>query len=88
MISRNLGRSPKRLWSEYSGGAQLILHGAVNAQDEAQWVVEKIRELQREDKKTPDNFAILCRINAQSRPFEEAFLRAPAAKTREYTKVL
>ena len=76
VISRNLGRSPKQLWSEYSGGAQIILHGAANAHDEAKWVVEKIRELQRSDKKTPDDFAILCRINAQSRPFEEAFMRA------------
>jgi DNA helicase-2/ATP-dependent DNA helicase PcrA len=76
VISRNRSRSPKQLWSEFSGGAQIILHGAANAHDEAKWVVEKIRELQREEKKTPDDFAILCRINAQSRPFEEAFMRA------------
>jgi DNA helicase-2/ATP-dependent DNA helicase PcrA len=76
VISRNRSRRPKHLWSEYSGGAQLILHGAANAHDEAKWVVEKIRELQRVEKKSPDDFAILCRINAQSRPFEEAFMRA------------
>src|SRR5690606_38634192 len=35
-----------------------------------------IRELQREEKKNYRDFAILCRINAQSRPFEEAFMRA------------
>lgn len=76
VISRNLGRSPKQLWSEYSGGAQLVLHGAANAQDEASWVVQQIRELAREEKKSWNDFAILCRVNAQSRPFEEAFMRA------------
>ncbi len=76
VISKNQGRSPKQLWSEFTGGAPLILHGTASAQDEANWVVQTIRELQREEKKTFRDFAILCRINAQSRPFEEAFMRA------------
>jgi DNA helicase-2/ATP-dependent DNA helicase PcrA len=76
VISKNQGRSPKQLWSEFSGGAPIILHGTANAQDEASWVVQTIRELQREEKRSFRDFAILCRINAQSRPFEEAFMRA------------
>lgn len=76
VISKNLGRSPKRLWSEFSGGEQLILHGAANAQDEANWIVRQIRELQREEQRPYGSFVILCRINAQSRPFEEAFMQA------------
>lgn len=76
VISKNIGRSPKRLWSEYSGGAQLTLHGAANAQEEARWIVRQIREIQREEQKPYSSFAILCRINAQSRPFEEAFMQA------------
>jgi DNA helicase-2/ATP-dependent DNA helicase PcrA len=76
VISKNFGRSPKRLWSEYSGGEEVILHGAANAQDEAWWVVDQIRELQRTEHLALSDFAILCRVNAQSRPFEEAFLRA------------
>jgi DNA helicase-2/ATP-dependent DNA helicase PcrA len=76
VISQNFGRSPKRLWSEVAGGAPVHLHGAANAQDEAWWVVEQIRELQRSEQLQLSDFAILCRVNAQSRPFEEAFLRA------------
>jgi DNA helicase-2/ATP-dependent DNA helicase PcrA len=76
VISRNFGRSPKRLWSEVAGGAGVLLHGAANAQDEAWWVVEQIRDLQRSEHLKLSDFAILCRVNAQSRPFEEAFLRA------------
>ena len=76
VISQNFDRSPKQLWSEYSGGAQLLLHGAANAGDEASWVVQQIKEIAREEKKDWNDFAILCRVNAQSRAFEDAFMRA------------
>jgi len=76
VISRNLGRRAKRLWTDLNGGAGVTLHGSANAQEEALWVVRKIQELQRERHGPLADFAILCRVNAQSRPFEEAFLRA------------
>ena len=76
VISQNNGRAEKRLWTEEKGGPQLTLHGALNAQEEAAYVVRQIELLKREDKLEWKNFAILCRVNAQSRPFEEAFLRS------------
>jgi DNA helicase-2/ATP-dependent DNA helicase PcrA len=75
VISRNLGRKPKRLWTSFEGGTQIQVHGAANAQEEAMWVVRQMQLLQRERKSTLGDFAILCRVNAQSRPFEEAFMR-------------
>ena len=75
VISQNNGRAAKRLWTEEQGGAQLTLHGALNAQEEAAYVVRQIELLRREDHLDWKDFAILCRVNAQSRPFEEAFLR-------------
>jgi DNA helicase-2/ATP-dependent DNA helicase PcrA len=48
----------------------------MNAQDEALWVVRQVQTLQRERRCSAGDFAILCRVNAQSRPFEEAFMRA------------
>ena len=75
VISKNMGRAPKQLWTDESGGAQLTLHGLANAQEEAFWVARKIQDLQREYGAKLSDFAILCRVNAQSRPFEEAFLR-------------
>ncbi|BCM90737.1 ATP-dependent DNA helicase PcrA [Abditibacteriota bacterium] len=76
VISQNNGRAAKRLWTEEQGGAQLTLHGALNAQEEAAYVVRQIEILRREDHLDYKDFAILCRVNAQSRPFEEAFLRS------------
>lgn len=76
VISRNFGRAPKKLWSEQSGGEEIALHGAYNAGEEAAWVVRQIEMLQREERIGYGDCAILCRVNAQSRPFEEAFLRA------------
>ena len=75
VISKNIGRAPKRLWTDEGGGTQLTLHGLANAQEEAFWVARKIQDLQREQHARLSDFAILCRVNAQSRPFEEAFLR-------------
>jgi len=76
VISQNNGRAPKRLWTEEKGGAQLTLHGALNASEEAAYVVRQIEMLRREEHLDWKDFAILCRVNAQSRPFEEAFIRS------------
>ncbi|HEX8464174.1 MAG TPA: UvrD-helicase domain-containing protein, partial [Abditibacterium sp.] len=75
VIANNFGRAAKRLWTEESGGEKLTLHGALNAQEEAYYVVRQIQQLQRDEHLKLADFSILCRINAQSRPFEEAFIR-------------
>ncbi|PQV63076.1 intein C-terminal splicing region/intein N-terminal splicing region [Abditibacterium utsteinense] len=75
VIANNFGRAAKRLWTEESGGEKLTLHGALNAQEEAYYVVRQIQQLQRDEHLKLSDFSILCRINAQSRPFEEAFIR-------------
>ncbi len=81
VISKNLGRKPKRLWTSEAGGVSLVVHGTANAQEEGSWVVRQINDLMREaspegGRRRHSDFAILCRVNAQSRPFEEAFMRA------------
>ncbi len=76
VISNNLGRADKKLWSEEKGGEQIALHGSYNAVEEASWVVRQIEILMREEKISFSDCAILCRVNAQSRPFEEAFMRS------------
>lgn len=75
VISKNRSRAPKKLWTQDDGGAQLVLHGAANAQEEAKWVVDSVQQMKREGRE-PSEIALLCRVNAQSRPFEEAFIRA------------
>jgi DNA helicase-2/ATP-dependent DNA helicase PcrA len=76
VIANNLSRQPKRLWTETQGGERVILNGSANAQEEALWVVRQIEIMQREEHRKLSDFAILCRVNAQSRPFEEAFMRS------------
>jgi len=76
VISKNLGRKPKKLWSEEQGGAPITLHGCANAQEEAAYVVREIQAMARARRCGTGDFALLCRVNAQSRPFEEAFMRA------------
>ncbi|MCS6861166.1 MAG: DNA helicase PcrA [Abditibacteriales bacterium] len=79
VIRHNQRRADKRLWTERKEGPPVVVHDTANEQEEAFWVAEKIQELrQREGRKWSD-FAILCRVNAQSRIFEEVFtkLRLP-----------
>jgi DNA helicase-2/ATP-dependent DNA helicase PcrA len=78
VIQNNLRRADKRLWTEKTEGAPLVVHDAANEQEEAFWVAEKIQELRREGRKLSD-FAVLCRVNAQTREFEQVFakLRLP-----------
>ena len=76
VISHNLGRADKKLWSEEKGGEEIALHGSYNAVEEASWVVRQIEIMLREEKISYSDCAILCRVNAQSRPFEESFMRA------------
>jgi DNA helicase-2/ATP-dependent DNA helicase PcrA len=76
VISRNAGRSAKKLWTEGAQGESVVLHGAATAHEEAFWVVDQINQLRRIDRVPYSHIAILCRVNAQSRIFEEIFLRS------------
>ena len=76
VISHNLGRAEKKLWSDEKGGEEIALHGSYNAVEEASWVVRQVEILMREERIAFADCAILCRVNAQSRPFEEAFMRS------------
>jgi DNA helicase-2/ATP-dependent DNA helicase PcrA len=70
VIQRNGGRLGKQLWTAGEDGERIALYAAYNEQDEARFVVERIREYIREHGHAKD-CAILYRSNAQSRNFEE-----------------
>src|SRR5699024_10075190 len=53
----------------------VILSKTFDERDEANFVAETIRELVDSGKYKPSDFAILYRTNAQSRAFEEVFMR-------------
>lgn len=74
IIKNNYERKDKKLWTSNSEGDQVVLEALMDEQEEASFVVNKIEELMEEGHKASD-FAILYRTNAQSRTFEEVFIR-------------
>ncbi|MBD8897393.1 DNA helicase II [Rhodanobacter sp. DHG33] len=70
VIARNGGRLGKELWTAGGEGERIALYAAYNEQDEARFVIERIREYIAEHGSARD-CAILYRSNAQSRNFEE-----------------
>jgi len=75
VISRNPGRKPKNLWSEAGDGERIVGYVADSERDEAQFVAEEIDRLTDADEATPGQVAVFYRTNAQSRVFEEVFIR-------------
>ncbi len=75
VIARNPDRRPKNLWSEAGAGEQIEGFVAENEHDEARWVAQKIDELGDGGLATPSEVAVFYRTNAQSRVFEDIFIR-------------
>ncbi|MCF7965223.1 MAG: DNA helicase II [Methylobacter tundripaludum] len=73
VISVNDGRMGKELWTDSGDGELISLYAAFNEQDEAHFVVERIRAWVNEGGMRKD-VAILYRSNAQSRQFEERLM--------------
>jgi DNA helicase-2/ATP-dependent DNA helicase PcrA len=75
LISNNAGRLGKTLWTSGEDGERVKLYAAFNERDEADFVVNRIREWVARGGARREA-AVLYRSNAQSRVFEEAFLNA------------
>jgi DNA helicase II / ATP-dependent DNA helicase PcrA len=75
VVSRNPGRKPKNLWSEAGDGPPIVGYVADNEHDEAAFVAEEVDRLSDEGLAIPGQVAVFYRTNAQSRVFEEVFIR-------------
>jgi DNA helicase II / ATP-dependent DNA helicase PcrA len=75
LIANNAGRLGKTLWTSGEDGDRVKLYAAFNERDEADFVVNRIREWVSRGGARRE-VAVLYRSNAQSRVFEEAFLNA------------
>jgi DNA helicase-2/ATP-dependent DNA helicase PcrA len=75
LISNNGGRLGKNLWTSGERGDPIRMYAAFNERDEADFVVNRIREWTNKGGRRSE-CAILYRSNAQSRTFEEALLSA------------
>jgi DNA helicase-2/ATP-dependent DNA helicase PcrA len=75
VIDNNTSRKPKRLWSEEGAGEQIVGYVADTEHAEADWVAREIDRLCDAGEARPGDVAVFYRTNAQSRVFEEVFIR-------------
>ncbi|GAA2379902.1 DNA helicase [Catellatospora methionotrophica] len=75
VIDRNSDRKPKRLWSDQGAGEQIVGYVADNEHNEADWVAREIDRLTDAESARPGDVAVFYRTNAQSRVFEDIFIR-------------
>ena len=71
VISNNMGRKGKQLWTESGEGEKITLKGATNQVDEAMYIGAEIEKLVKGGQYSYSDCAILYRTNAQTRSFEE-----------------
>ena len=75
VIKNNSKKYEKNLWTEKEKGKLPIVHACDNEYDEALYIVEQIKHLKREEYYKYSDFAILYRMNTQSRSIEEILVR-------------
>ncbi|MDP1883854.1 MAG: UvrD-helicase domain-containing protein [Candidatus Moranbacteria bacterium] len=75
VISKNVNRKDKEIWTENKGGQALTVYEAYDEKDEAGFIISKIIEYKAEHACDLSDFVVLYRTNAQSRIVEEAMLR-------------
>ena len=78
VISHNLGRKGKELWTESGEGEKIKLYDATDERSEAAWVVQQILDGVQAGNKFSDN-AVLYRMNAQSAAVENVLVRSGIA---------
>ena len=75
VIKQNTSHPILNLWTDKKGGQKISLFQAKNEHEEANFIVETIKNYILANKGLPSNgFVVLYRTNAQSRIIEESFL--------------
>ncbi|MFD6418754.1 UvrD-helicase domain-containing protein, partial [Streptomyces sp. NPDC060194] len=75
VIERNADRRPKNLWTDAGAGTTITGYVADTEHDEAQFIAEEIDRLTDAGDARAGDVAVFYRTNAQSRVFEEIFIR-------------
>nr|BEK66318.1 DNA helicase PcrA [Kitasatospora purpeofusca] len=75
VIERNANRRAKKLWTAGDDGEKVVGYVADDEHGEAQFIADEIDRLTDADAAKPGDVAIFYRTNAQSRVFEEVFIR-------------
>ncbi|NSW91054.1 MAG: DNA helicase PcrA [Firmicutes bacterium] len=75
VIRNNKGRKHKVLWTDNNKGCKIQCYQGQDEHDEAYFIASEINKSVRFEKKNYKDFAVLYRMNAQSRVLEEMFIR-------------
>jgi DNA helicase-2/ATP-dependent DNA helicase PcrA len=75
VIANNSGRLEKNLWSAAGDGEPVVGYVGDDERDEAQFVADEVDRLSDAGDAKPSDVAVFYRTNAQSRVFEEVFIR-------------
>ncbi|MBO30024.1 MAG: DNA helicase PcrA [Acidimicrobiaceae bacterium] len=75
VISQNIGREPKELWTEEGSGTLITKFTATDETEEAKWVTQQIYHLNRNQDHPWSDLAVFYRTNVQSRAIEEQLVR-------------
>jgi DNA helicase II / ATP-dependent DNA helicase PcrA len=75
VIGNNQGRKDKKLWSDAGDGERIVGYVADDEHDEARFVAGEIKKLGADAGVRAADVAVFYRTNAQSRVFEETFIR-------------
>jgi len=75
IILNNSGRKEKRLWTQKNRGEKIAVYKLADEHREADMICQHIHGHIVKDDKSPGDFAILYRTNAQSRVIEDALMR-------------
>lgn len=79
LISNNKSRLGKELWTQAGEGEPIRVYEATSDQDEAAFVIERIKKLVLEEGFSRSDIAVLYRSNAQSRVIEQGLFNAGIA---------
>ena len=75
VIKNNEVKYEKKLWTENETGCLPMIYSADNEYDEGSFIVEQIERLKREEYYKYSDFAVLYRMNSQSRALEDILRR-------------
>ena len=75
VVSRNVNRAEKKLWTQNDKGDKVELIGSYNERDEANKIIKHVAKIKSKKNASYDKFLILYRTNAQSRVIEDTLIK-------------
>lgn len=75
LIKHNVSRIDKNLWSALGDGEPVVAYRAADEAGEADFVVNTVNKLIRDEGYRPHDFAVLMRVNALTRLLEQRFMQ-------------